>query len=69
MKEFISEFISESSESCLFFGACSVSEFDLLSDVFRQQLACFMYFAFWNVVFACRMMLVNVVFTVCWQVV
>ena len=41
--EVVSEFIFESVGSCFFVGACSVSEGDLLSDVFRQQLARFMH--------------------------
>ena len=45
------------------FDACSVSGFDLLSDVFRQQNACFMDFEMWRLS-ACKMMLMIVFFSV-----
>ena len=58
MREVISEF-----GIMLIFGVYSVSELEPLSDVFRQQLACFMHFAFWNMVFVCWQN--NVVIVVC----
>ena len=39
------------------FSVCIVSEVFFLSDV--QQLTCFMHFAFWDVLSACRIMLVG----------
>ena len=57
MREVSSELISESLRSYSFFVCvvsllfCVVSLLFLLSDELRQQLVCFVHFAFWNVVF------------------